>query len=233
MAKSTAAATAGAPKAKAKSTAATTAGSARRPGAKAIRRKKHSRHRADQLKTANARQKMRKVAVRSLNALASELELERVQVALKGLVASEPMVDRLIRALEPRCHTDAFAQRLRNAVQLWKDNSGYLSQPMTGSDTDPDASEKEDDNNPDWPFLPRHRVLQPGYILKSKAFMLTFNSDASNGDVLVPFEQWAKRKRMELGARRVGWAARSASDWTLVPCVCLQRDRNIGRRWSR
>ena len=72
--------------------------------AKAKGRAKLSRFRRQQLSTANVRQQMRRDAVRSLNDLATELELERVQVPMKGLLASEPKVDRIIRsrAVRPR-----------------------------------------------------------------------------------------------------------------------------------
>ena len=135
--------------------------------AKAKGRAKLSRFRRQQLSTANVRQQMRRDAVRSLNDLATELELERVQVPMKGLLASEPKVDRIIRVLEPRCQTAALAQRLRAAVQLWKDDGGALSQPMTDA-ADPNAPGSGDEaDDSDVPLLPRHRVLQPGYILKS------------------------------------------------------------------
>ena len=172
--------------------------------AKAKGRAKLSRFRRQQLSTANVRQQMRRDAVRSLNDLATELELERVQVPMKGLLASEPKVDRIIRVLEPRCQTAALAQRLRAAVQLWRDNGGALSQPMTDA-ADPNAPGSGDEaDDSDVPLLPRHRVLQPGYILKSKAFMLTF-SHTFTRDTWTAFESWVKRKRKELGAR--AWAA--------------------------
>lgn len=192
-------------KGKAKATAVTRARAGPAAKATAKARGNASRSRRLQLRRANARQQMRKDAVRSLNALATELELERVQVGLKRLVASEPTVDRLIRVLEPRCQTDALAQRLRHAVELWNDNGGALSQPMTdaGSDPVPIACDEADDS--DLQFIPRHKVLQPGYILKSKAFMLTFNSDTIDRATWVAFEHWVKQKRQDLGAR--AWAA--------------------------
>ena len=147
---------------------------------------------------------MRKAAVRSLNALATELELERVQVPLKGLVATDPMVDRLIRALEPRCQTEESAQRLRHAVVLWHENSGSLSQPLTHEPAHATAAETEEDDE-DRPFVTRHRVLKPGYILQSKAFMLTFNSNTFDPTTWRCFESWVKQKRKQLGAR--AWAA--------------------------
>ena len=129
------------------------------------------------------RRDLRGDAVRDLNDLATELQLERVQVHLRRLISSEPKVDRLIRLLEPRCQTALLAGRLRDAVKLWKDHGGALSQPMTESPADPTVPENcNEADESEVPLLPRHRVLQPGYILKSKAFMLTFNSDTFTRD---------------------------------------------------
>ena len=193
-------------KSKAKSAAKGKGKAAHKATAKAIARRRAKRLRLV-VRNANARQRMRKDAVSSLNALATELELERVQVQLKCLVASEPKVERLIRTLEPRCQTDVLAQRLRDAVKLWKDNQGALSQPMTEEDANPMPAESntDDTDDSDVRYLPRHKVLQAGYTLKSKAFMLTFNSDTFNAETWVTFESWVKKKRKEFGAR--AWAA--------------------------
>ena len=201
-------------KAKAMPAAAARAQRVRRPKAKV--RGEPARVRARQLRCANARQMMRKDAVRSMNALATELGVEKVHVPLKRLLAGEVKVERLIRALEPRCHTTGLAQRLRHAVRLWRDNGGALSQPMvdtTAADGKPaddkaahdKAADDKAADEPGMSALPRHRVLQPGYILQSKAFMLTFNSDTFGRGTWADFERWVKSKYKELGAR--AWAA--------------------------
>ena len=193
------------------------------PAAKATAKAKGhaSRSRRLQLRRANARQQMRKDAARSLSALATELDLERVQMGLGRLVASEPTVDRLIRVLEPRCQTDVLAQRLRHAVELWNDNGGALSQPTTGAGSDPVSIACGEDDDSGVQFTPRHKVLQTGYILKSKAFMLTFNSDTIDRATWAAFEHWVKQNRQELGARlgcvcRAVHARRGHSSWTAV-----------------
>ena len=113
-----------------------------------------------------------------------------MQVSVSGLVASEPKMDRLIRVLEPRCQTTVLVARLRDAVQLWKDSGGALSQPMTDEPADPGVPDYDAADESQVPLLPLHRVLQPGYILKSKAFMITFNSDLS---------RWTRERSLRAG----------------------------------
>eukprot|EP00973_Karenia_brevis_P094231 12421409-Karenia_brevis.AAC.1 len=63
-----------------------------------------------------------------------------------------------------------------------------------------------DDASSDLPSPVRsHRVLQPGFSLKSKAFMMTFNSAAFALATWTRFEAWVKQKRSALGAR--AWSA--------------------------
>ena len=109
-------------------------------------------------------------------------------------------MERLVRALETRCQTTSLSRRLLHAVRLWSDNGGTLCQLIAGTAADGDEAEE-----PGVSPLPRHRVLEPGYILKSKAFMLTFNSDTFDRGTWAGFERWVKVKHKEFGAR--AWAA--------------------------
>jgi len=74
----------------------------------------------------------------------------------------------------------------------------------------PVAEEATDEE--DLSCLPMHRVLEPGFILKSKAFMLTFNSRTVQEDSWPEFRAWVEEKNREFGAR--AWAA------------CLERSCN-------
>ena len=174
--------------------------------AKAKARSRVSRLRRQQRGAANARQRLRKDAVTALNQLATELQLLRAHVPLKGVLATEPKVERLIRALEPRCQADDLLQRLRGATQLWRHNGGALSQPMTEAPVLPEEGDAQGVADfDDTPLLPRHKVLEPGYILQSTAFMLTFNSHTLKADSWGCFRHWVKQERKDLGAR--AWAA--------------------------
>ena len=185
-------------------------------------RSRAARLRLQQLSAANARQRLRKDAVTALNLLATDLGVVGAHVPLKGLLATEPKVERLIRALEHRCQSDDLSQRLRGATQLWRDNGGALSQPMTEAPVlaEEDGPQAPDDFD-DTPLLPRHKVLQSGYILQSKAFMLTFNSDSLQAESWVSFLLWVKKQRKDLGAR--AWAACIELSTHARPATCGPR----------
>ena len=77
------------------------------------------RARLRQIVDANKRQLKRREAAKELNALSAELLDAEVQVHTRRLLSSEPRVEQLIRALEPRCHTPGLAWRLRAAAEKW------------------------------------------------------------------------------------------------------------------
>ena len=122
----------------------------------------------------NARTLRRRGAVRLLNGLAEELGAKPVKLKAPSIA-----VEALVRVLDPRCQTDGFPARLRSAVTKYLDNGGKFSAPLlpataaaaatvegTMCDTDGDAP----------PPLTRHRLLEDGFRLESKAFTLTYNS---------------------------------------------------------
>ena len=55
------------------------------------------------------------------------------------------------------------------------------------------------------PALQRHRLLESGFRVKSKAFMMTFNNRGFTPDTWSLFRTWVLERRAALGARR--WAA--------------------------
>ena len=75
------------------------------------------RIRFNQLAAANHRQSLRRKAVKELNVLCKELLTPELQVPTAIVRASDRRVEQLIRALEPRCQTDALAGILRAAAQ--------------------------------------------------------------------------------------------------------------------
>ncbi len=161
--------------------------------AKASLRTTRPRKRRVQLRQANDRQDARRAAVRLLRELATQLGVDQVKVPTKRLLASEPKVERLIRALQGRCVTAELQDQLRHAVQQWSDHGGVLSQPIlppTAAGTPPTQQTAEtetppavvaaDDDDDDVSPLPQHKILTPGFILKSSAFMMTFNSTTAS-----------------------------------------------------
>ncbi len=150
----------------------------------------------------NARGKQRREAVAALNRLAEEVGTAQVR-----LKAPAGAVEKLVRLLDARCHAGDLPGRLRDAVRLYLDNGGSFSVPVLLADIAAGAAatgEGHDaDSDPPPPVL-RHRLLDEGFRLRSKAFMLTFNSRAFTATWPV-FLRWVKDRYRELGARR--WAA--------------------------
>ena len=82
--------------------------------------------------------------------------------------------------------------------------------PLTAGDAAPAvpgaseaAAETDDSERP--PALQRHRLLDNGFRLQSKAFMLTFHSRGLTDKTWPLFRAWVLERRAALGARR--WAA--------------------------
>ena len=117
---------------------------------------------AARVAASNARRDRRREACRALNQLANELGVGQAAVDAKGAGGAE--VDRFIRLLERRVRSDGQLDRLRAAAKAFADNGGELSSEVVAED------------NSSSPFVPKHRVLASFFKLKSKAFVLTYNS---------------------------------------------------------
>ena len=90
-----------------------------------------------------------------------------------------PGVEALAGLLEPRCQTEDLPARLRAAVVSYVDNGGVLSMPVLAAPVagdEPAAECEAGDAGCDAPTpVLRHRLLEQGFRLNSKAFMLRFN----------------------------------------------------------
>lgn len=142
----------------------------------------------------------RRQAIREMNVLAAEHNVseQRLRMQHRQPPTAEKVHD-LVRKLEPMCASSGATGRLRAAVKRWADHGGELLQPIVA---------EEDDSlhtTADVPMLESHRVLQPGFILKSKAFMLTLNSRSFTEATWPAFESWVKERAKTLGAR--AWSA--------------------------
>ena len=115
------------------------------------------------LRAKNAKRDARRSAIKELNVLASERAASPARLDAK--TASGQQVARLIRRLESRCQDPRLQQRLRAAAEKFQANGGKLEAEVL-----PEAELETA------PAVAKHRVLKPGFKLKTKAFMLTFNS---------------------------------------------------------
>ena len=164
-----------------------------------------------------SRQKLRREAVKALNKLAEDLQLPVALVASTN--AKSAKVEALVLKLEPRCQHGEFPVRLRAAVTQWRDNGGFLARNILPAEShaDRDVLPAESNTVHEMPpaessaepltqtCLVRHKVLEAGFILKSRAFMLTFNNRSWTRDTWGPFREWVKGLQPSFGFR--AWAA--------------------------
>ena len=121
----------------------------------------------------NSRRASRRDACQSLNALAIECHVSQWKMlSVKDATAAD--VEALVRLLEKRVTTAADMGRLRQYTQKYLDNGGVFSVPLL----------EEDALVP--PAVPQHRLLMPSFELKSKAFMMTYNSISFARDTWQP-----------------------------------------------
>ena len=129
--------------------------------------------------------------MQDMNALA--VEAFAGQAAVEPKTATATQVEGLVKLLERRLHSNAELTQLQAATRTWSDNGGKLSSDVVEEDIG------------SAPYVLRHRVLRPSFKLKSKAFMLTYNSEAFS------VESWGRFKDFVVGlATRFGaraWAA--------------------------
>ena len=161
---------------------------AKRQAAKAKAKQKGK----ERARRSNRRQTQRRTAVTELNGLAHEFGLEPVPVK-----APCDVVENLVRALDKQDLDHEFALQLREAAELYVSNGGRFAAQL-GPIPEPATSGA-------LAQLQRHRVLQGGFTLKSKAFMLTYNNRAFSPDTWTEFLPWVVARADEMGARR--WAA--------------------------
>ena len=142
-----------------------------------------------------------------MNELAAQVGVTRVKAK-----SASPVVEAFVRRLEPRCQSGGLPERLRDAVSTYIGHGGVFSTavlPPVPAVPLADASAASSCDRvaeaDAAPAVMRHRLLEQGFRLKSKAFMLTFNSKEFTEATWNDFRPWVERKCRELGARR--WAA--------------------------
>ena len=160
--------------------------------------KRMQRARCVQLAAANRRQLMRRRAIKQLNMLCDERLLGTLRIPSKVVVATDTRVERLVRALEPRCQSALLAARLRAAAREWVANGGCLSRPLV-------ADDGGDEDGPEELGLPLHKVLQPGFTLRTKACMLTYNSKNFTRATWAAFMAWFRPLCKKMHVHR--WSA--------------------------
>jgi len=159
--------------------------------AKAKKARARARARKVWLRTSNTRRNERHRAQKALNDLAAEVGATSAQIPVKE--AKNAQVERLVRLLEGRVDVPERLERLRVAAKLWSENGGLFSKPLLEEDHGRATN------------VCRHRVLQPGFELKSKAFMMTYNSSSFAPATWRSFREFVLKLKGKFGAR--AWSA--------------------------
>jgi hypothetical protein len=111
-------------------------------------------------------------------------------------------VERLVLTLQGRCVDDDMRRRLGTALQTWLTNGAQLVGELVETNSDKIT---ENAIESDRPIVQMHEMLKKGYTLKSRAFMMTFNSSAFTRDTWDRFWTW-----IQLLSKRIGAAGRAA-----------------------
>ena len=144
------------------------------------------------LRQKNAKRDARRAALVLLNGLAEELGAAAAQVDVR--TASGAEVEFAIHVLEARCQQPALVARLRDAAEAWVNNGGKMQAELAPP---PDLDSAS--------VLFKHRVLQPEFRLRSRAFMLTYNHRALRPHHWQSFRAFVSDLKGRIGAR--AWAA--------------------------
>ena len=139
----------------------------------------------------NARRDCRRAAATALNDLARECHVPEGGL-LQDRDPSSQDVEAIVRLLQRRIQTDSQLDRLRAAAEQFLANGGVFEAPLLQDEAGP-------------PAVRMHRVLEPTFLLQSKAFMLTYNSSEITRSSWQPFRNFMASLQRQLGAR--GWAA--------------------------
>lgn len=174
-----------------------------RPSAKsAFVRRSQRAQRAASLQASNARLKARRTVVVVFNSLLEEIGADALTLDRKAHPAAETL-ERVLRVLDRRCVTDSHKERFERAVRQWVDNAGLLPEGIVLREDN--ALHMSADVGEEAAFLPKHRLLLRSFAFKSKAFMLTYNSDTLTEASWPALRDHAKDLARRLGAR--AWSA--------------------------
>ena len=150
------------------------------------------------IKRSNARLTARRGAIKALNVLLSEMSLDAARLQPKAL--DRARFAHALRLLSRRCVLAEQQAKLRAAVTRWVDNEGKLPDGVQlvpgqgGLEVTPDDVETQS-------LIAKHKVLISTYEIKSKAFMLTYNSADFTAETWGPFLEHMKGLHHRLGSK--------------------------------
>ena len=145
----------------------------------------------------------------------SKLLAKEVAAGLEKVNTKDPDAEVLaksLRYLNRKCVDGEERKRFESAVLQWVDHRGKLPEGMSVAGPENGAGPvcdegKDDDEEPTSSpsLVPKHRVLQAKYTLRSKAFMLTHNSRGFTRAMWPTYRDATKAFCRKYGAQ--AWAA--------------------------
>ena len=168
---------------------------------KRLRRKQSSQlKRLQQVSDANKRMLKRRCALGNFNGLLKEAGAENLVCAPKE-VPTPCQLDRVFNFLDRRCKAGAQRAKFLEALCMWVDNGGLLPEGVQLVDN---ILELAEDFENVAALVPQHRLLKKSFVLKSQAFMLTYNSRQFTKDTWPEFKKFIEDLAKEFGA--TAWA---------------------------
>ena len=180
-----------------------TSSSVAMPPTRVLRRLRHKTARKQvRVALANDRMKARRAALHALNQLISDMDLPLPRLRRKHVNLT--VLGKVLRVLSKRCEDGSERGRFVAALQEYTANGGSLPEGMEFREADG----LMDDTNrgaQDDCAVPRHKTLVMSFRLKSKAFMLTYNSSTLEERDWEAFVKHIRRLARRFGAR--AWSA--------------------------
>ena len=149
----------------------------------------------------NARRKARRDAVHALNSLISDLGLPLPKL---GKRVDMKVLAKILRVMSKRCQDGTECARLGAALKGYTGHGGQLPEGMEFRDEE-GLVDTDSKGVQDACVVPSHKFLVLSFRLKSKAFMLTFNSRDLKVDDWERFVEHIRRVARRFGAR--AWSA--------------------------
>ena len=151
---------------------------------------------------ANARMKARRGAISALNQLVVDMGLPLPRLRRKHVAMTD--LGKVLRVLSKRCEDGSERDRLEAALKVYTANGGSLPEGMEFREVDGllDAAQLggRDDCG-----VPSHKTLVMSFRLKSKAFMLTYNSSTLQERDWEQFVTHIRKLARRFGAK--AWSA--------------------------
>lgn len=157
------------------------------------------RKRLSSLAGSNKKRKVRRQVATALNKIADQLGVSHLKLDRKSPTSEQ--LEKLLRVVNARSPTAAVVADVRTATQTWLANGGTLSTELEDESEAEQTPAEDDVPSP----VSGHKLLKPNFRLRSKAFMMTYNSRSFTEEDWPDFRKFVLKQKKAYGAR--AWAA--------------------------